>query len=72
MFDTGASALRLVLFSGGLFLFLGLEPAAPCRRPPVSKKGRRVGNLALTLFNSIVLRLVFGAAVVGPPSTRKV
>jgi len=65
MFDMGASTLRLVLFWGGLLLFLGLELAIPYRRPSVSKKRRWVDNLGLTLFNSIVLQVVFGAAVVG-------
>ncbi len=65
MFDTGASTVRLILFWGGLLVFLALESIVPYRNPSVSKKRRWIDNLGLTVFNSIVLQAVFGAAVVG-------
>ncbi|MCF8061759.1 MAG: sterol desaturase family protein [Deltaproteobacteria bacterium] len=65
MFDMGESTVRLLLFWGGLLVFLALELTIPYREPSVSKKRRWIDNLGLTVFNSIVLRLAFGAAVVG-------
>ncbi|MBU4563567.1 MAG: sterol desaturase family protein [Desulfarculus sp.] len=55
--------LRMSIFMGGLVLFLLLELAVPYRRPSVSKTKRWFINLGMTVFNSLVLRLVFAGAV---------
>ena len=49
---------------GGLLFFLLLELVAPYRPNSVSKAKRWIHNLALTLFNSLVLQLVFAGTVV--------
>lgn len=64
MTQTGASLIRGSLFWGGLLFFLVLELLAPYRQSSVSKTKRWINNLALTLFNSLVLYLVFAGAVV--------
>ncbi|MBU1273810.1 MAG: sterol desaturase family protein [Proteobacteria bacterium] len=57
--------LRMSIFGGGLLLFLLLELAAPYRRPSVSKFKRWFINLGMTVFNSLVLRLIYSGAVLG-------
>jgi sterol desaturase/sphingolipid hydroxylase (fatty acid hydroxylase superfamily) len=59
-----AAFIRGSLFWGGLFLFLVLELLAPYRESSVSKAKRWFNNLTLTVFNSLVLYLVFSGAVV--------
>lgn len=63
MLDANAPLIRLAVFWGGLVLFLLLELARPYRRPTVSKFKRWAINLGLTAFNSVILALVFGAAI---------
>ena len=65
MFNMTESSIRLFLFWGGLLFFLGLELFIPYRQGTVSKLKRWVNNLALVLFNSILLNLIFLAAIVG-------
>jgi sterol desaturase/sphingolipid hydroxylase (fatty acid hydroxylase superfamily) len=65
MFNISESLVRFFLFWGGLFFFLSLELLVSYRPSSVSKFKRWLNNLALTLFNSIILNLVFSAAVVG-------
>ena len=65
MFNMTESSIRLFLFWGGLLFFLGLELLVPYRQSSVSKLKRWVNNLALVLFNSILLILIFLAAIVG-------
>jgi sterol desaturase/sphingolipid hydroxylase (fatty acid hydroxylase superfamily) len=62
--QTDASLIRGSLFWGGLLFFLLLELLAPYRQSSVSKAKRWINNLTLTLFNSLVLYLVFAGAVV--------
>lgn len=64
MFNITESLIRLLLFWGALFFFLSLEILIPYRPPSVSKIKRWINNLALTLFNSILLNLVFASAIV--------
>ncbi len=64
MIQSDVSLIRGSLFWGGLLLFLVLELLAPHRKSSVSKAKRWVNNLALTLFNSLILYLVFAGAVV--------
>jgi sterol desaturase/sphingolipid hydroxylase (fatty acid hydroxylase superfamily) len=64
MFEWGESVIRLSLFWGGVLFFLLLELVIPYRDNSVSKFKRWVNNLALTAVNSIILNLVFSAAVV--------
>ncbi len=65
MFGISESSLRFFLFLGGLVFFLILELLVPYRESSVSKVKRWLNNLSLTLFNSIVLNLIFSTAVVG-------
>ena len=62
-FDITESFIRLFLFWGVLFFFLSLEILIPYRPNSVSKVKRWVNNLALTLFNSILLNLLFASAI---------
>jgi sterol desaturase/sphingolipid hydroxylase (fatty acid hydroxylase superfamily) len=64
MFDITASNIRLLLFFGGLLFFLIFELLVPYRSSSVSKLKRWMNNLGMTLFNSILINLVFSAAVV--------
>jgi len=63
MFNVGESTLRLILFWGGLFLFLVLELFIPYRTNTVSKLNRWVNNLAVTLFNSALIYLIFSSMI---------
>ena len=65
MFNVSESVIRLLLFWGGILFFLFMEVIIPYRPSSVSKVKRWVNNLSLTLFNSIILNLIFSAAVVG-------
>jgi sterol desaturase/sphingolipid hydroxylase (fatty acid hydroxylase superfamily) len=56
---------RLVIFWGALSLFLILELLIPYRPYSVSKFKRWTTNLALTLFNSLVLQFLFTASILG-------
>ena len=64
MFDADDSTIRFILFSGGLALFLVLELLNPYRPSSVSKWKRWVNNLALSLFNSLLIQLIFSSAIV--------
>jgi hypothetical protein len=56
--------IRPVLFIGGLIFFLILELIIPYRESSVSKLKRWLNNLGLAVFNSIILNLIFSAAIV--------
>jgi len=58
------SFIRGSLFWGGILCFLVLEILAPYRESSVSKAKRWVNNIVLTVFNSLILQLVFAGAVV--------
>lgn len=64
MFNITESLIRLLLFWGALLFFLTLEILIPYRPSSVSKLKRWINNLALTLFNSILLNLIFASAIV--------
>ena len=64
MFDISGSSIRLFLFFGGLLFFLFLEVVTPYRPSSVSKLKRWMINLSLTLFNSILINLMFSGAVI--------
>ena len=57
-------SIRLGFFFGGLMLMGLWELAAPRRQSSQSKAIRWANNLALVIFNSIILRLIFPAAAV--------
>ncbi|MFC1534266.1 sterol desaturase family protein [Thermodesulfobacteriota bacterium] len=65
MFNITESTIRLLLFGGGILFFFFLELLAPYRLSSVSKVKRWINNLALALFNSIVINLIFSAAIAG-------
>jgi sterol desaturase/sphingolipid hydroxylase (fatty acid hydroxylase superfamily) len=65
MFDLSGSFIRLLLFWGGILFFLILELLVPYRQITVSKLKRWINNLALTLFNTILIKLIFSAAILG-------
>lgn len=68
MIQADTSFLRLSLFWGGLLFFLVFELLAVYRRSSVSKVKRWANNLGLTLFNSLVLQLVFAGSIVSTAS----
>jgi len=65
MFNITESTIRLMLFGGAIVFFLMLEFIVPYRKSTVSKLSRWINNLSMTIFNSIVLNLIFAAAIVG-------
>jgi len=64
MFDISESFIRLLLFWGGLFFFFSLELLFPYRPSSVSKLKRWINNISFTIFNSILLNLIFSAAII--------
>jgi sterol desaturase/sphingolipid hydroxylase (fatty acid hydroxylase superfamily) len=64
MFNITESNIRLLIFLGALLFFLILELLVPYRSNSVSKFKRWINNLSMTLFNSIIITLIFSAAIV--------
>ncbi|MDY6791796.1 MAG: sterol desaturase family protein [Thermodesulfobacteriota bacterium] len=64
MFDLNESFIRLLLFWGGLLFFFSLELLVPYRSSSVSKLKRWINNISFTIFNSILLNLIFSTAMV--------
>ncbi|RJX30105.1 MAG: sterol desaturase family protein [Desulfarculus sp.] len=64
MLEANLSWVRMAFFFGGLAFFLLLELILPYRRPSVSKLKRWLINLGITTFNTLILRLVLGSAIV--------
>ena len=64
MLNITESSIRFFLFWGGILFFLVFELLAPYRERSVSKWKRWLNNLALTLFNSSIINLVFAGAIV--------
>jgi len=64
MIETDVPFLRFFLFAGGLLFFLAFELANPYRPSSVSKVTRWLNNLGITLFNSMVLHLLFSGAII--------
>lgn len=64
MTQANVSFIRISLFWGSLLFFLVLEILVPYRPSSVSKVKRWINNIALTVFNSLILQLVFAGAVV--------
>jgi len=60
-FETGM--VRLVVFAGGITVFLLLETWRPYRKPSESKAGRWRINLFLAGMNSAILSVLFGSAM---------
>ena len=57
--------IRLTIFLGIFFLMLVLESCIP-RHPTVDSKKRRLAiNMGLTCLNTVLVKLLFGAAAVG-------
>ena len=65
MFETGESSIRLTMFWGGVIFFLLVELWVSYRPSTISKSKRWANNIGITLFNSIILHLVFSGAIVG-------
>jgi len=64
MFNINDSFIRLLLFWGALLFLLSLEILVPYRPSSESKVKRWINNLAITLFNSIILNLIFSTTIV--------
>ena len=64
MFVTGESLIRSSMFWGGLLLFLILKVTIPYRQSSVSKTKRWLNNISITIFNSVILNLLFAALIV--------
>ncbi|HMK43433.1 MAG TPA: sterol desaturase family protein [Dissulfurispiraceae bacterium] len=58
------TVLRSAAFWGGLLLFLMLERVRPYRVPTVPKGSRWAANILIAVFNGLVVRVFFGAAIV--------
>jgi sterol desaturase/sphingolipid hydroxylase (fatty acid hydroxylase superfamily) len=59
-----AAIIRTSLFCGGILFFLVIELLAPYRKSSVSKARRWINNIALTVFNTLTLQLVFAGAAI--------
>jgi sterol desaturase/sphingolipid hydroxylase (fatty acid hydroxylase superfamily) len=58
------AAIRIFLFWGGIMFFYIFELIYPYRPVTVSKSRRWINNLSLTIFNSILMHLIFSTAIV--------
>lgn len=56
--------MRFWIFFGGLFFFLILELINPYRPNTVSKLKRWLNNMGITIFNSLILKLLFASTLV--------
>lgn len=65
MFNITESMIRSYLFFGGIIFFLLLELVIPYRPSSISKVKRWINNLGITIFNSIIINLVFSTVIVG-------
>jgi sterol desaturase/sphingolipid hydroxylase (fatty acid hydroxylase superfamily) len=63
MYNISESSIRLLLFFTAIIFFLAMELILPYRASSVSKLKRWINNIALALFNSLLLQLVFSSAV---------
>lgn len=64
MLSTDAEVIRLLVTVGGLVFFLILELLIPYRASTISKFKRWVDNISLSIFNSILLWLLFAGPIV--------
>ncbi|QTA91125.1 Uncharacterized protein dnm_071900 [Desulfonema magnum] len=60
--DTHLSAIKFLLFLGGLVIFLIFELITPYRPSTISKLRRWIINLFMAGFNSIVINILFAAS----------
>lgn len=58
-----AILIRTLAMWGGFSILLAFELLVPYRSDTVSKSRRWVTNITLTIFNGLVLNLIFGAAI---------
>ncbi|MFO7667717.1 MAG: sterol desaturase family protein [Desulfobacterales bacterium] len=58
------SAIRIFLFLGGIILFYTFELISPYRPVTISKTTRWINNLSLTIFNGILMHLIFSGIIV--------
>ena len=65
MFSVQGLSIQLLFFLVGLLFLLVLELRFPYRPASLSKTKRWINNLSLTLFNRVLLHLIFSASVVG-------
>jgi sterol desaturase/sphingolipid hydroxylase (fatty acid hydroxylase superfamily) len=56
--------LKMILFWGGLLLFLALEQLIPYRPSSISRIRRWATNLGLAVFNSLILNLLFVSLII--------
>ncbi len=59
-----ASTIRMLIFVGGIIIFLIIELIVPYRVSSVSKVKRWLNNLSLVFFNSIILHLIFSTTII--------
>jgi len=64
MFVITESSIRFFMFWGGILFFFLFEISIPYRPGSVSKVARWINNLLLTLFNSLLIYLIFAGAVI--------
>ncbi|MDY6855238.1 MAG: sterol desaturase family protein [Thermodesulfobacteriota bacterium] len=64
MLGSAESLIRLSMFLGCLLFFLILEITIPYRPNSVSKTKRWANNMLITLFNSVIINLLFSALIV--------
>ena len=58
------ASIRFWVFIGGLVLFLLVELINPYRPNTVSKLKRWLNNMGITIFNSLILKLLFASTLV--------
>jgi len=63
MSDANFGLIRFWFFLGGILVFLILELLIPYRESSVSKLKRWLINLGMTIFNSLVLKLIFASMI---------
>jgi sterol desaturase/sphingolipid hydroxylase (fatty acid hydroxylase superfamily) len=61
--------IKMILFWGGLLLFLALEHLRPYRPGSISKIRRWATNLGLAVFNSLILNLLFVSLIIQTATT---
>lgn len=64
MTNFSIAIFRGLISWGGFFIFLLFEYLRPYRQPSVAKSRRLLTNISLTIFNSVILSLIFAAATI--------
>jgi sterol desaturase/sphingolipid hydroxylase (fatty acid hydroxylase superfamily) len=69
MWPQNLALIKVILFWGGLLVFLALEFLIPYRSGSISKVRRWATNLGLAVFNSLILNLLFASLIIQTATT---